>query len=314
MKELLDIPDMPDLSIAVRTLTLGGFFLNSDEGAQRNPGYTLLHMNRYDEFGIEHKYSFAIFDQKPTTNQVNAARISANHRNSRLVVISSISSDEIDSIEWDRFINIFGGPVLSSGVLEPEFKSHLSTLGRNILPKALTGKADDVFEIYVRNALEFLFDCRVVRYGQNRRFEARPDGIVIQGKGFNALYDTKAYAEGYKVTKDTIRQFKSYAEEFRRRYSQYFEINTFIVISGFFPDRQRELEERSREMQAEAMVPLSFLTADTLGEIIELLSNSPLARRSIDWRRVFANPVITKALIEKELEILTKDKIIPLVR
>lgn len=312
MKELFDSGDGPNLSVAVRTLTLGGFFLDSGEGAQRNPGYTLLHMNRDDEFGVEHKYSFAIFDQKPTPAQVNAANIAATYKHSNLVVISSVSSDEVESIEWDRFINIFGGPVLSSSVLEPEFKSYLATLGRNTLPELLTGKPDDLFEIFVRNALEFMFDCRVVRYGQNRRFEARPDGVVIQGKGFTALYDAKAYAEGYKVTIDSIRQFKSYVEEFKRRYNQYFEMNTFIVISGFFPHEHKTLEERSRAMLAEARVPLSFLSADTLGEIIELLSNSPLTRRSIDWRKVFANPVITKSLIEKELETLKKDKIISL--
>jgi hypothetical protein len=307
MKDILDGPDDPNLEVSVRTLTLGGFVL---EGAERNPGYALLHMKREDEFGIEHNYSFAIFENDPTPGQVDAANIATTHRESKLVIISPNFCSNNSFIAWNRFVNIFGGPVISSSVLEPEFPNELILLGKNKLPDNLTGKADDLFEIYVRNALEFLFNCRVVRYGQNRRFEARSDGIIIQSKDFTALYDAKAYSDGYDVTENSIRQFKSYTEEFKRRYFQFFELNTFLVISGSFIQKKKTLEKRSREMQAEAGVPLSFISADVLADVVKLLSGFPLARRSINWRKVFANPVLEEGQIEKELEVIRKDQII----
>lgn len=261
MKDIFSDPDNPNLEIAVRTLALGGFFL---DGAIRNPGYALLHMTRHDEFGVQQKYTFALFENEPTNDQIEAAKIDVKHRKSSLVVISPSISENSTYIEWDRFINIFGGPVSSSSVLEPEFGSQLIALGKNHLPKGLTGKPDDLFEIYVRNALEFLFRCRVIRYGQDRRFEARPDGIVIHEKNFVALYDAKAYSRGYEITETSLRQFKSYVDDFKRRYGQYFDVNAFIVISGLFPHKKKTLEKRSREMQSVTGIPLACIQADTL--------------------------------------------------
>jgi len=308
MRDFLSGSETPNLEIAIRTLALGGFFL---DGAIRNPGYALLHMTRRDEFGVEHKYSFAVFENEPSEEQIETAKIDVKHNHSNLVVISPTLSENASYIEWDSFINLFGGPILSSSVLEPEFNDQLLALGKNQLPSGLIGKPDDLFEIYVRNALEFLFRCRVIRYGQDRKFEARPDGIVIQDRNFTALYDAKAYSNGYIVTEDSIRQFKSYVDEFKKRYGYYFEVNSFIVISGQFPHEKATLEQRSREMQSLTGVPLTFLTSNALVEIINLLLDSTSTRRSINWKRIFVNPVIEKKHIEHELKLIGKDKIIP---
>ena len=83
-------------------------------------------------------------------------------------------------IEWDRFLNLFGGPIFGLSPLESDFGTQLNQLGQNKLPLGLEGKADDLFELYVRNAFEFIFGCKVIRYGQDRRFETRPDGIILQ--------------------------------------------------------------------------------------------------------------------------------------
>lgn len=308
MRDIFSGPDHPNLEIAVRTLALGGFFL---DGAIRNPGYALLHMTRHDEFGIPQKYSFAVFENEPTDDQIETAKIDVKHKKSNLVVVSPSVSGNPSYIEWDRFINLFGGPVIKSSVLEPEFNYQITALGRNQLPEGFTGKPDDLFELYVRNALEFLFRCRVVRYGQDRRFEARPDGIVIHEKDFVALYDAKAYSEGYEITEISIRQFKSYIDDFKRRYSQFFEVNAFIVVSGFFSQKKGALEKRSREMQSVAGVPLSCLNTDILSEIIQIFLRKPYIRRSINWRKIFTNPIIEKKHVEDEINVIEKDKIIP---
>ncbi len=186
----------PDLSIAVRTLTAGGFLL---EGAERNPGYVILHMSRIDEFGATHRYCFALAEDHFGESQIAAARIAAEHHHAQLVLIGQNES-HFPTVAWDRFINLFGGPVFSTSPLEPDFAEHLIALGHNQLPASLQGRADDLFEAYVRVALEFVLGTRVVRYGQDRRFEARADGLVLPYHNFAALYDAKAYQEGYEVT------------------------------------------------------------------------------------------------------------------
>jgi len=59
-----------------------------------------------------------------------------------------------------RFINLFGGPVLSMNPLEPGFVDHLNTLAYNQLPNGIQGQPDDLFEAYVRSALEFILVLR----------------------------------------------------------------------------------------------------------------------------------------------------------
>jgi len=298
----------PNLNLAVRTLTIGGFLL---DGAERNPGYILIFAQRIDEFGIPQKYCFALFDNAAASEEIESANIAASYKGYNLILVGHIGTSKLPNIEWDRFINLFGGPIFTLSPLETEFIPHLIELSHNKLPTGLTGRPDDLFEIYVRNAFEFIFACRVVRYGQDRRFESLPDGIALNFTRFSALYDSKAYSKGYEVTEDSMRQFKSYVEDFKRRYSQYFELNTFIVISGEFPNAKSALEGRSRELQAGTQVPLSFLTANTLGEIITIMAKNPLLRRSIDWRKIFVNPLIDSALVRQESERILKDKIIP---
>jgi hypothetical protein len=193
----------------------------------------------------------------------------------------SLSNYQKQTVEWDRFINLFGGPVFSASPFEPDFVEHLITLGGNQVPEGLEGRADDLFEVYVRIALEFVLGTRVVRYGQNRRFEARPDGIILPYRNFAALYDAKAAQDGYEVTADTMRQFKSYVDDFSSRYQSYLRLNAFVVISGTFRHGSETLARRSRELLVECGVPLTFLTASSLTDIIALLAQHPKTRRSI---------------------------------
>ena len=281
------------------------------DSGERNPGFTSLFASRTDEFGVSHKYCFALFEHDPVPEQIELAKLSASRKKSGLVIIGTTSSIEgISCVEWDRFVNLFGGFIFSSSPLEPEFSSQLIELGHNKLPIGLEGRPDDLFEIYVRNALEFIFGCRVIRYGQDRRFEARPDGIVIQNFRFSALFDAKAYSDGYEVSENSIRQFKSYVEDFKRMYSSFFDINAFIVVSGFFPHDSATLERRSRELQATVNTPLIFLSADVLSQIINLFLNHASLRRSINWRRVFVNPIINAKIVENEIKTILKDKVI----
>lgn len=300
----------PDLAIAVRTLVSGGFLL---ESAERNPGYALLHMSRPDEFGATHRYAFAVAEDRFGPTQIAAATISAKHRDARLVLIGNTEDGgEAPVIDWDRFVTLFGGPVYSTSPYEPEFAEQLVVLGHNGLPAGLTGQPDDLFEAYARVALEFIFGGRVVRYGQDRRFEARPDGIIMPRQEFSALYDAKAYAAGYPVTAETIRQFKSYVQDFARRYGAYLQrLNAFVVVSGTFVQGAQALEARNRELFAECGVPLVFLKAADLAEIVTIFAERPAIRGSIDWRRIFADPIVRPARVRSEAEAIRRDCIIP---
>lgn len=295
----------PDLSLAVRTLLSGGFVLNK---VQREPGYALLVARRVDEFGMAHRYCFAVFEDEFSPAQIEAIEIAAKYHGAEPVLVGEGIAD-LPNLEWDGFISLFGGPILSLKPFEPQFREHLHELGHNRLPEGLGGKADDLFEVYVREALEFVLGERVVRYGQDRLFEARPDGLVLPSQGFYALYDAKAYGDGYPVTQDSLRQFGSYVKDFSKRYGTYLQrLNSFLVISGKFAQGDKALDSRARDFMAEHQVPLSFMTADTLGEIIEILAETPVVRRAVNWSRVFSDSVARPSLVRSEIGLVLRDK------
>lgn len=295
----------PDLPLAVRALLSGGFSLDK---VQSEPGYALLLARRLDEFGVTHRYCFAVFEDGFGPAQVEAVEIAAKYHGAQAVLVGEGIAG-LPSLEWHKFISLFGGPVLSLKPFEPRFREHLRELGHNRLPEGMEGKADDLFEIYVREALGFVLGERVVRYGQERLFEARPDGLVLRYRGFYALYDAKAYRDGYPVTRDSLRQFGSYVEDFSKRYGTYLQrMNSFLVVSGKFAQGDEALDDKSREFIAEHQVPLSFVTADALGEMIEALSKTPVVRRAVNWSRVFSRPVARPTSVKEEIRTVLRDK------
>lgn len=298
------------LSDAVRTLVGGGFSLHA---VTRKPGYALLQMRRQDEFGAVQNYAFAICEDPLLTEaQVEAALISAKNDSARLVIVGQSRNEAVPSVEWDRFLTLFGGAIHSTAPLDPLFGTQLVMLGKNSVPAELTGRADDLFELFVQVGLEFILGGRVLRYGQDRRFEARPDGLALPSLSFRALYDAKAYKDGYPVTADSLRQFRSYVKEFEQRYKPYLpRLNSFIVVSGEFDRGDTALQHRYEEFISDPGIPLCFLRAQALADIIRLIAPVPAVRSSINWARVFARPIVESSHVQEEIDAIRKDRIIP---
>jgi hypothetical protein len=297
----------PNLSLAVRTLFANGFQLRK---VLSEPGYALVIAHRLDEFDVAQRYCFAIFEDEFSPTQVEIVQIAAKHYAAEPVLVGPGMAD-VPTLEWERFMSLFGGPVFSRKPFEPQFREHLRELGRNRLPEGVEGKADDLFELYVKEGLGFILGQRVVRLGQDRRFQSRPDGLALPSQGFYALYDAKAARDGYEVDQNGVRQFGSYVTEFHNRYSTYRQrLNSFLVVSGKFKQRDQALDRRSKDFLAEYRVPLCFLTADALGEMIEILSQKPVVRQAINWSRVFSDSVARPSLVRKEVLTVLGDEMV----
>ena len=201
-----------------------------------------------------------------------------------------------------------GGPVLSLLPLEPNYAAQLVALGSNKLPSGLTGKADDLFEAYVHAGLRFLLRGRVLRYGQERRFEALPDGLAFDNAPL-MLYDCKAADPEYSITKDSIRQFGDYVRDFRKRYGRYLgHPHAFLLISSTFQSDEH-ISGKSNELYADCQVPIVCMTAQTLGECVEVFADRPRYRMAIDWARVFVPPTVETSAVRKQVEAREKDRV-----
>jgi hypothetical protein len=81
-----------------------------------------------------------------------------------------------------------------------------------------------------------------------------------------------------------------------------------VWLSGKFKQGDQALDRRSKDFLAEYGVPLCFLTADSLGEMIEILSENPVVRRAIDWSRVFSDSVARPSLVREEVRTVLRDE------
>ncbi len=299
-----------DLGTIHRTLLSAGFVVTN---FSRKPSYIAFHAFRSDEFGVRTRYLLAFNNGGNfTQTDFDALRKSAKYNSESLVIVGIVDKPDADDtpiISPETFLKRLGGAVSSYLPLEPFYSEHLEKLGRNELPAGLTGKADDLFEEYVHVGLQFLLRHRVIRYGQERLFEKLPDGIALGGN-ILLLYDCKAAGKGYEISSISMRQFVDYVNAFHRRYQNYVgRINSFLVISGYF-QHPNSLDDRSRELIAECGVPLSFLNAKDMGDIIKMFVENPVYRQSLDWRRIFSGGVVRPAAALEDLRARYKDGVI----
>jgi len=295
----------------VRTLIGNGF---SVQNVTQKPGYTLISCSRYDEFGGQISYEFALFDGRLGSAATSAILHHASGMKAYPVLVGSgelPDTSGVSYLDWWQFLGRCGGAIKSWLPLQPHFSFNLVELGHNRKVRGLIGRPDDLFEQHVHAALQFVLADQVVRYGQNRRGEVLPDGGALGRRQPIFLYDAKAYRKGYPLSRDSIRQFADYVVGFHTKYEQYIgRLTSFLLVSGHFADSASNLLKRSQELFAESGVPLSFLTATELGSITEALSKKPALRNILNCKKTLARVIVTIDDIKRDIRAATKDGLI----
>jgi hypothetical protein len=293
----------------VRTLIGTGFFVDT---VMRKPAYLDFVCHRYDEFGIRQPYVFVLTEGSLSEGDVPTIQRHAERRRAQVVVVGPGAPPPLVHLTWDRFVARVGGEVRSWLPLEPEYPAWLGDLGHNRAVAPLPGRPDDVFEELVHVGLTFILANRVIRYGQERRFEILPDGAGFAGRdGTFFLYDAKAYADGYKVEQASIRQFSDYVDRFHERYESHVgRIRSFLVISGHFADGREARRSRSDELYDACGVKLSFMTAEALGKIVACLKDHPTYRNALPWRILLSRLDVTAEAVQEALATASRDGLV----
>jgi hypothetical protein len=206
--------------------------------------------------------------------------------------------------------SLLGGEVSSVLPLEAEYGRNLMTLAKNTLPTGMNGTPDDLFEAYVHAGFQFLLRGRVIRYGQNRRFEAVPDGLVLSKNAPLMLYDTKAAKEPFKITRTSIRQFADYIRQFHNRYEDFVgRVHAFLVVSNRFQSRAA-LMIRSNELYGDCGVPLICVTANSIAEMVSMFADRPVYRSVVDWKNIFVSPILKVDEVKKIVRARKRDLVV----
>jgi hypothetical protein len=299
-----------ELATFIRTLLGAGLTITN---VSTKPNFTVVNAERFDEFRLSSRYVFVYCTSgalsradcrtiNKLVEETHAALVIAGDTEERPITGAVLSKQDL--------LSRLGGAVSSLLPLEPNYPAELVILSSNHLPNGLKGTPDDLFEAYVHAGLQFLLRGRVLRFGQERRFEALPDGMVINSAAPIILYDCKAAASGYEITKDTIRQFTDYVNDYQTRYESYLgRPHAFLAVSSSFQESST-LQQRSNELYADCQVPLVCMTAHTLADCIGLFAECPRHRMAVDWRRIFVPPQVETSGVKKELVARTKDSVI----
>lgn len=300
--------ELPNL---MRTLLAAGFEVSR---VDRKPNYLALNLERPDEFGIGIKYLLAYAgDGVISDADIDGLKKPAASQSSSLVIVSgntNIPAGSAVVITKAKFFGLVGGVVSSVLPLEADYGTQLTVLAKNKLPPGLAGEPDDLFESYVHAGLQFLLRGRVLRYGQNRRFEAVPDGLAIVKGAPLILYDAKAAKDPYELSKTAIRQFSDYVSQFHNRYEEHVgRVHAFAVVSGSFQGRD-VLMERSNELYAECHVPLVCVTAESVAQMVSLFADRPVFRSVVDWKNIFVPPVLDFAKVKEIVDARKRDEVV----
>lgn len=293
----------------ISTLVTNGFNI---EKVDRLPHEnTIIHTYKYDKLGAVVNYSI-LFTNDTAENSLTDTLIAEaeKHKAKPLLVCDNFSSKKCNSYTTANFFNFFGGIIDAGLILIPSLPDILDKLGHNLLPAGLTGKPDDLHELYVKDCLQFIMESPTRRYGIDRSFESLPDAVVLCKGGFMLLVDSKAYKNGFGFQADDLKRFQSYIEDFKNRYSFFFgNLFSFVIVSGHFTDSEDSLANRSAEFYKMCGYKLSCLSSKELGKMTELLRDSPTLRGSINWKNIYSELVITTSLVQKEIERIKKDKL-----
>lgn len=301
--------DTIDFGNIISTLITNGFHISKVERLSGNN--QIINTYKFDKLGAAVRYSILFSDNSGTDNIIKYLKgVSKRYKSRPIIVSDIISTPDLKIFTKDEFFNTLGGYVNTGLILIPNLEEVLDILGHNNLPIGLSGKPDDLHEIYIAECLQFIMSSPTKRYGIDRLFESLPDGIVLGKDKYMILLDSKAYSKGFEFSADDIKRFASYILDFNQRYSQFFgSIFTFVVVTGKFNDSVQSIENKSDELYKLVNCKLTCIQSKELGQIVELIKTKPELRLSLNWKNIFTETIIEKRHVQREITRVEKDKI-----
>jgi hypothetical protein len=297
----------------VRTLLLNGYVIESF--ARPAVGASLVYVRKRDVLGAEAR-AILLFTEQLSAGLRSRLLGNARRENATPLVVHTVpyslsAAKTPREITIRDFYNTLGGEVRTDRIFAKNLRSVMLELGHNRLPPGFVGKPDDLLEAYSQECLQFLLECPVRRYGQERLFEPLPDGLALGRNRYNVYFDAKAYGQEFHPSADDIRRFASYVKDFNLRYGSYVgTISLFLIVSGSFSGDRNAILDKVNDFHAECSTPMAFIRAADLADLVSACAKSFRGRAAVNWRRVFLPQVFDMRRFRGELQRITKDALI----
>jgi hypothetical protein len=297
----------PKITVAVRTLLAAGHTIT---GTHRQPRHVEIQSQRKDVLGATIPYLIALTDEDEfSPDEIGDIRRSAQNQSRALVAIARLPGS--DWISWDDFTEALGGAVPSWQALSPEYSAALIIASKNRLPIGMTGDAWLIFEDLVSYGLEFVFGRRVRRLGGRTRGRRVSDIQAQTPQERIVVVDAKAAdGKGFNVTWPELRPLIEYVARQKDRQRGQLAVTGALVVSSQFPQPAERLQELSNQFLAETSVPVSFLRAEDLRRVVEVLTANVQARNAIRWNQILKGGLVNIQEFDRELNAVGSERIL----
>jgi hypothetical protein len=275
--------DQPDTATATRSLLASGFDVT---GATRGPNHIEFRCERRDALGALLRYLIALFDCPAPPASAREQLTEVAFRDGRALVLIAIEGGA-DWLSWHEFTSALGGAIPTWRALASEYASSLETASRNELPDGVEGEAWEAFERLVADGFEFVLGRRVRRMGGRRRGQAVSDLVAQTASGLLVI-DAKASGAPFDVNWAALRPLRDYVRLQRTRQSGQVPVLGAVLVAANFAQEEERLTELSGQFLAEEQLPLSFVPAQVLGNLVRRLTEVPQLRNAIRWPYLFA--------------------------
>jgi hypothetical protein len=214
-------------------------------------------------------------------------------------------------VSWTEFVNVLGGAVPSWRALSSQYPAALMTAAKNKSPQGMSGEAWAIFEDLVGDGLEFCFGRKVGRFGGRRRGLRVSDMIAQLPDSSLVVVDAKAYEAGMNVTWPALRALVEYVEQQKQYQQGRNEVVAALIVSSTFQQNSSALAKAVSNFLGETRVPLCFIAAKTLADIVSAVTKMPDFRNSISWKLLFTGGLIEMASFTRVLNRVKTERFEP---
>lgn len=288
----------PNVALATRTLLLAGYAI---ENSRRQPTHIEILCHKISALASDVRYLVAITESESfSEHAVQELRRIAGREGRSLVLVGTTATDL--QLGWADFLDALGGAVPSWRALAPEYENNLRTTGSNKLPVGVTGEAWRLFEDLVADGFELVFGRKVRRMGARKRGQRVSDMITQIPDGAVLVVDTKASAGAYSASISELRPLIEYTRMQRLRQRGHNEVFAAVLVAPTFEQDVGGLLGISKQFLTETGVPVAFLQAQLLGQMVTSLSQRPDLRTAVHWRALFSGGLIDARDFQSELK------------
>ncbi len=296
----------------IRALLTSGYLIDLMEHPTSDC-YVML-LRKRDLLGAEARLLLVVTKTLPTGLWKRLTKVS-EHTQSTPIIVSDGDGASIPEgichLSLNEFFDLLGGAMLTDRIFDASLPSIMDQLAHNALPPGFHGKPEDLLEMYSKDCLQFLFECPVSQYGQERRFERLPDGFALGRHQFNVYFDAKAYSSEFLPSGDDLRRFSDYVGDFNQRYEKYVgPVSVLLLISGSFSSDLAAIQNKTNGFLAETSTPMCLMRATDLARSIARVRSISQHRGAINWKRILAAGIYDTKSLEAELDRIAKDKVI----